>query len=73
MKCVDVSGVVFVVIIGEDELKVGIVIVKYMCEGNVEEGCVNQSNMVFDGVVDYIVEQIVGDYDYDYDYVYYYF
>jgi histidyl-tRNA synthetase len=71
MKRADASGAAFAVIIGEDELKAGTATVKHMREGNAEEGRANQSNMAFDGVVDYIVEQIVGDHDHDHDHVHY--
>ncbi|ALU90143.1 histidyl-tRNA synthase [Herbaspirillum rubrisubalbicans] len=67
MKRADASGAAFAVIIGEDELKAATATVKHLREGNAEEGRANQSNMAFDGVVDYIVEQIVGDHDHDHD------
>jgi histidyl-tRNA synthetase len=68
MKRADGSGAAFAVIIGEDEVKAGTATVKHLREAPAGEGTEarsNQSNLAFDGVVDYIVDQIVGDHDHD--------
>ena len=64
MKKADGSGAAFAVIIGEDEVKNGVVAVKALREG---EGGQQQHSVPFDEVVDYIVDQIVGSHDHDHD------
>lgn len=61
MKRADNSGAAYAVIIGEDEIAQGMAVVKEMRDS---EG--KQSNVVFEGIADYLVDQIVGD-DHDHD------
>jgi histidyl-tRNA synthetase len=61
MKRADHSGAAYAVIIGEDEIAQGAAVVKEMRDA---EG--KQSNVVFEGIADYLVDQIVGD-DHDHD------
>lgn len=61
MKRADNSGAAYAVIIGEDEITQGAAVVKEMRD---TEG--KQSNVVFEGIADYLVDQIVGD-DHDHD------
>jgi histidyl-tRNA synthetase len=70
MKKADGSGAAFAVIIGEDEVKNGVVAVKALREG---EAGGQQSSVPFDDAVDFIVDQIVGghDHDHDHDHVHY--
>jgi histidyl-tRNA synthetase len=67
MKKADGSGAAFAVIIGDDEIAGGTAAVKAM-RGS--EGEQQQALVPFDGVVDYLVDQIVGD-DHDHDHVHY--
>jgi histidyl-tRNA synthetase len=57
MKRADGSGAAYTVIIGEDEIAQGMAVVKEM-RGTETGG--NQSNVAFDGIPDYLVDQIVG-------------
>jgi histidyl-tRNA synthetase len=66
MKRADASGAAFAVIIGEDEVAKGQASIKAM-RGEGEEGGNQQAAVAFDGVVDYIVDQIVGNHDHDHD------
>ncbi|MDO8305747.1 histidine--tRNA ligase [Herminiimonas sp.] len=68
MKRADHSGAAYAVIIGEDEIAQGAAVVKEMRDA---EG--KQSNVVFEGIADYLVDQIVGaDHDHDHaDHVHY--
>ena len=50
-------------IIGEDEIAQGTAVVKEMRGA---EGA-NQSNVAFDGIPDYLVDQIVGAHDHEHD------
>jgi histidyl-tRNA synthetase len=70
MKKADGSGAAFAVIIGEDEVKNGVVAVKSLRES---EGGQQQQSVPFDEAVDFIVDQIVGghDHDHDHDHVHY--
>ncbi len=61
MKRADNSGAAYAVIIGEDEIAKGAAIVKEMRDA---EG--RQSEVAFEGIADYLVDQIVGD-DHDHD------
>lgn len=67
MKKADASAAAFAVILGEDEIANSVAQVKAMRAG---EGAAQQTSVPFDGVVDYLVEQIVGD-DHDHDHVHY--
>jgi histidyl-tRNA synthetase len=67
MKKADGSGAQFAVIIGDDEIANNVVQVKAMLGG--DEGK-QQTAVPFDDVVDYLVDQIVGD-DHDHDHVHY--
>jgi histidyl-tRNA synthetase len=72
MKKADGSGAAFAVIIGEDEVRNGVVAVKSLRES---EGGQQQQSVPFDEAVDFIVDQIVGghdhDHDHDHDHVHY--
>jgi len=70
MKKADASGAAFAVILGEDEVKNATATVKTL---RAAEGESNQVTIPFDGVTDYVVEQIVGDHDHghDHDHVHY--
>ncbi|WP_034297696.1 histidine--tRNA ligase [Herbaspirillum sp. RV1423] len=68
MKKADASGAAFAVIIGEDEVMNATATVKTM---RTEDGESKQVTIPFDGVTDYVVEQIVGDHDHDHDHVHY--
>ncbi|MBY0238066.1 MAG: histidine--tRNA ligase [Burkholderiaceae bacterium] len=57
MKKADGSGAAFAVIIGDDEVTNNTAAVKAM---RAEEGGQQQATVAFDGVVDYIVDQITG-------------
>ncbi|WP_353153752.1 histidine--tRNA ligase [Herminiimonas fonticola] len=61
MKRADNSGAAYAVIIGEDEIAKGAAVVKEMRDA---EG--RQSEVAFEGIADYLVDQIVGD-DHDHD------
>jgi len=63
MKRADGSGAAYAVIIGEDEIAQGTAVVKEMRGA---EGA-NQSNVAFDGIPDYLVDQIVGAHDHEHD------
>jgi histidyl-tRNA synthetase len=67
MKKADASGAAFAVILGEDEVAQHVASVKAMRSSNVG---LQQNTVPFDGVVDYLVDQIVGD-DHDHDHVHY--
>ncbi|TFW28600.1 histidine--tRNA ligase [Massilia horti] len=67
MKKADASGAAFAVILGEDEIKSGMAAVKSL---RGEAGEQQQASVPFEGVVDYVVDQIVGD-DHDHDHVHY--
>ncbi|MES2024179.1 MAG: histidine--tRNA ligase [Pseudomonadota bacterium] len=63
MKRADGSGAAYAVIIGEDEIAQGTAVVKEMRGA---EGA-NQSNVAFDSIPDYLVDQIVGAHDHTHD------
>jgi histidyl-tRNA synthetase len=70
MKRADSSGAAYAVIIGEDEIAQGNAVVKEMRAGG--EG--QQSKVPFDGIADYLVDQMVGgddDHDHDHQHVHY--
>jgi histidyl-tRNA synthetase len=67
MKKADASGAAFAVILGEDEVAQHVASVKSMRSSSVG---LQQNTVPFDGVVDYLVDQIVGD-DHDHDHVHY--
>jgi histidyl-tRNA synthetase len=67
MKKADASGAAFAIIIGEDEVAGNVAAVKALREGDAEQ---QQASVPFDKVVDYVVDQIVGD-DHDHDHVHY--
>jgi histidyl-tRNA synthetase len=69
MKKADASGAAFAVIMGEDEVAQHVASVKSMRSSSVG---LQQNTVPFDGVVDYLVDQIVGnDHDHDHDHVHY--
>jgi histidyl-tRNA synthetase len=68
MKKADASGAAFAIIMGEDEVANSTASVKAL---RGEEGEAQQTSVPFDGVVDYVVDQIVGDHDHDHDHVHY--
>jgi histidyl-tRNA synthetase len=69
MKKADASGAAFAVIMGEDEVAQHVASVKEMRSSSVG---LQQNTVPFDGVVDYLVDQIVGaDHDHDHDHVHY--
>ena len=68
MKKADGSGAAFAVILGEDEIANNVAIVKAM-RGAEDDS--QQTSVPFDEVVDYVVDQIVGDHDHDHDHVHY--
>ena len=67
MKKADASGAAFAVIMGEDEVAQHVASVKSMRASSVG---LQQNTVPFDGVVDYLVDQIVGN-DHDHDHVHY--
>ena len=67
MKKADASGAAFAVIMGEDEVAQHVASVKSMRSSSVG---LQQNTVPFDGVVDYLVDQIVGN-DHDHDHVHY--
>jgi histidyl-tRNA synthetase len=67
MKKADASGAAFAIIIGDDEVAGNVAAVKALREGDAEQ---QQASVPFDKVVDYVVDQIVGD-DHDHDHVHY--
>jgi histidyl-tRNA synthetase len=67
MKKADASGAAFAVILGEDEVAAQQATVKAM---RAEAGEQQQTSVPFDGVVDYVVDQIVGEH-HDHDHVHY--
>jgi histidyl-tRNA synthetase len=73
MKKADGSGAAFAVIIGEDEVKNGVVAVKSLREAEAGANGAQQASVAFDEAVDYLVDQIVGghDHDHDHDHVHY--
>jgi histidyl-tRNA synthetase len=68
MKKADASGAAFAVILGEDEVANSQAAVKSL---RGEAGEQQQASVPFDTVVDYLVDQIVGDHDHDHDHVHY--
>jgi histidyl-tRNA synthetase len=62
MKRADGSGAAYAVIIGEDEVARDVATVKSMRSADPEN---NQATVPFDGVADYLVDQIVGAHDDD--------
>jgi histidyl-tRNA synthetase len=69
MKKADASGAAFAVILGEDEVAKHVANVKAL-RGAADDA--QQSTVPFDDVVDFIVDQIVGDgHDHDHDHVHY--
>ncbi|MBC7857866.1 MAG: histidine--tRNA ligase [Burkholderiaceae bacterium] len=67
MKKADASGAAFAVILGEDEVAQHVASVKAMRCGDPAH---QQNTVPFDAVVDYLVDQIVGD-GHDHDHVHY--
>jgi histidyl-tRNA synthetase len=57
MKRADTSGAAYAVILGEDEVAKGVATVKALRAG---ESANNQATIAFEGVADYLVDQIVG-------------
>jgi histidyl-tRNA synthetase len=69
MKKADASGAAFAIILGEDEVNKHVANVKSL-RGAADDA--QQSTVPFDDVVDFIVDQIVGDgHDHDHDHVHY--
>ena len=64
MKKADASGAAYAVIVGEDEIAKGVAAVKTL---RGEAGEQQQESVPFDGVVDYLVDQVVGAHDHDHD------
>lgn len=62
MKRADASGAAYAVILGEDEVAQGVAAVKALRAGEVDN---NQATVAFDGVADYLVDQIIGAEDND--------
>ena len=57
MKRADSSGAAYAIIIGDDEMTEGAAVVKEMRS---VEGDGTQSKVAFEGIADYLVDQIVG-------------
>ncbi|MQQ99324.1 histidine--tRNA ligase [Glaciimonas soli] len=70
MKRADSSGAAYAVIIGEDEVANQTATIKVL-RGDVSAEGGNQAVVPFDGVTDYLVDQIVGNDDHDHDHVHY--
>ena len=71
MKKADASGAAFAVILGDDEVAKHVAAVKAM-RGGAGADLQQQATVPFDDVVDYLVDQIVGDgHDHDHDHVHY--
>jgi histidyl-tRNA synthetase len=68
MKKADGSGASFAVILGEDEVANNMAAVKSL-RGSAGEQ--QQASVPFDGVVDHIVDQIVGEHDHEHEHVHY--
>jgi histidyl-tRNA synthetase len=62
MKRADASGAAFAIILGEDEMAKGVAAVKALRSDDMQN---NQAEVAFEQVIDYIVDQIVGDDDHD--------
>lgn len=58
MKRADISGAQFAIILGENEIAQGMAAIKKMRGGHAEH---NQTNILFDGIVDYLVNQITNE------------
>lgn len=68
MKRADASGAAYAVIIGEDEVANNTAAVKVLrAEIDAKEDGSNQAIVPFDGVTDYLVDQIVGNDDHGHD------
>jgi histidyl-tRNA synthetase len=67
MKKADGSGAAFAIILGDDEVAQHVATVKSLREADADQ---QQSTVPFDSVVDYVVDQIVGD-GHDHDHVHY--
>lgn len=68
MKRADSSGSAYAIIIGEDEMAQGAAVVKEM---RAHDGEGTQSKVAFEGIADYLVDQIVGADDSHADHVHY--
>jgi histidyl-tRNA synthetase len=69
MKKADGSGAAFAVILGEDEIANNVAAVKALRDG---DASAQQASVPFDEVVDYLVDQIVGDgHDHEHEHVHY--
>ena len=64
MKRADGSGAAYAVIIGEDEIAQGTAVVKEMRNA---DAAGNQASVPFEGIADYLVDQIVGAHDHAHD------
>jgi len=64
MKRADGSGAAYAVIIGEDEIAQGTAVVKEMRNA---EAAGNQASVPFEGIADYLVDQIVGAHEHSHD------
>lgn len=64
MKKADASGAAFAVILGDDEIANHVATVKAMREA---DAGAQQNTVPFDDVVDYVVDQIIGDHDCGHD------
>jgi len=64
MKKADASGAAFAVIMGDDEIANNVATVKAMREA---DAGAQQNTVPFDDVVDYVVDQIIGDHDCGHD------
>lgn len=68
MKRADNSGAAYAIIIGDDEMAQGAAVVKEM---RADDGDGTQSKVLFEGIADYLVDQIVGTDDSHADHVHY--
>ena len=66
MKKADASGAAYAVILGDDEVAQHVANVKALRAGDADQ---QQSTVPFDAVVDYLVDQIVGDGEHDHFHV----
>ncbi|MGV8894188.1 MAG: histidine--tRNA ligase [Burkholderiaceae bacterium] len=68
MKRADVSGAAFAVIIGKDEIDGGVATIKALRALETDQ---QQVRVAFDAVVDYLVNQVVGEDDHDHEHIHY--
>ncbi|NMM38950.1 MAG: histidine--tRNA ligase [Glaciimonas sp.] len=68
IKRADASGAAFAVIIGKDEIDDGVAAIKAL---RVAETDQQQVRVTFDAVVDYLVDQVVGEDEHDHEHIHY--